>query len=378
MSTPSSEQFLREISVEENNQEKLLSEIIISGKPVLIYGAGVYAYVLHSYLTARGIEVSELVVDRSFISNDNFMGLKVSAIEDFNQTLNDYIVLIGIANYHNVLRRFADQGCTNFFPFDVPDFLNIPNPFLDYDFLKNNASLLVQAQESFSDELSKATFTAALNTKLNQNLCFIDPLVRLDHLYFATTEFPLTSEETLLDVGGFNGDSIRDFYKITEGRFRSIVSLEPFPKTYKQLQQTVRELSIESRAKTIAKGAWNTQGHLSFQNTELDIDSKIQTDGHSEIEVDTIDNIISDLEEHVTYMKFDINGAEFQALEGCRSTIQVQRPTLAVKMHVKEDFYRIPLLLKEIAPDINLYLRQRNYMSMMLVLYGTFKTLRVN
>jgi hypothetical protein len=41
-------------------------------------------------------------------------------------------------------------------------------------------------------------------------------------------------------------------------------------------------------------------------------------------------------------------------------------------MHRKEDLFRLPILLNEVAPEMKLHLRQRNYMSMMTVLYGVF------
>jgi FkbM family methyltransferase len=256
---------------------------------------------------------------------------------------------------------------------DVPDFLNIPSAFMDHEFVRTHQEEFQKAYDLFEDELSRETFIAAINTKISKDLRFINPFVRLDHLYFATSEFPFSNNETLLDIGGFNGDTIKDFHQITKGKYNEIISLEPLPKIYHQLLNTIESLGITEKCTPLQIGAWHEKALLSFSNTDMDIDSKILIGAEDTIDVDTIDSILKKLGVSVSLIKMDINGAEFNALMGAEKTMQVDKPNIAVKMHVKEDFYRIPILLKKIAPEMKVYLRQRNYMSMMLVLYGTFR-----
>lgn len=361
------------IVVNASRQEMLLEEVKHSANPAIIYGASVYAYVLYKYLTAKGIEVNQFAVDKAYKTADEYMDISLVAIEDLLPNIEEYNVFVGVANYPAVVERFASMGITGLYVIDVPDFLNIPRSFMDQRFVQEHEQQLQHTYELFDDELSKQTFIAAINTKLNDDLSFIKPFVRPDHLYFTKTEFPVGDNETLLDVGGYNGDSIRDFYKITNSSFNKIISLEPFPKMYEQLKDTISELGIRNRCIAVQSGAWNEKATLSFANTEAEIDSKITQHGGQQIEVDTIDNILAQLSMGVSYIKMDINGAEFNALSGARRTIKTNSPRIAVKLHVKEDFYRLPILLKDIAPDIKLYLRQRNFMSMMLVVYGVFQ-----
>ncbi|MCB0402895.1 MAG: FkbM family methyltransferase [Flavobacteriales bacterium] len=360
------------VTNQENRQDLILQELRQSNKPVIIYGASVYAYVVYKYLNALGIPVFKMAVDRAYKQSDSYMGIEVISIEDVLDRADDLNIIIGISNYPQVIERFREKGITSLITIDVPDFLNIPEHFMNHDFVYENRNHFEKAYELFDDELSKKTFEGAINTKLTSDLSHILPNVEPDHLYFTKENFPEKKNEVMLDVGGFNGDSIRDFVQITGGQFKHIISLEPFPKMFDDLNATVNELGLQDRCTTIQLGAWNEKTTLSFSNTEMDIDSKIKADGDLKIEVDTIDSMLLNVDFPVTYMKFDINGAEYNALQGAAETIRKNRPFVAVKMHVKEDFFRLPILLKQIAPDIKLHLRQRNYMSMMLVLYGFF------
>lgn len=361
-----------DICFQGNGQEQVLAALRNSNEDVIIYGAGVYACVLYRYLTSRGVAVHAFAVDREYYASDSLMGRNNMPIEEIADRAFAFKVVIGISNYPAAAAKLESLGIKAPYVVDVPDFLNIPESFLDEKFVEEKWDLLQAAFGNLEDKLSRDTYVAALNTKLNEDLSFIKPLVRPDHLYFPTTEFPVSDDERLLDVGGYTGDTVREFVATTKGLFERIISLEPYPEIYKKLVATINELGISDRCDAVNVGAWRNKATLSFARSDMDIDSKIATKGDETIHVDTIDNILDGLEQPVSFIKMDINGAEFEALLGARNTIKNSRPRIAVKMHVKEDFYRIPNLLKEYAPDIKLYLRQRNFMSMMLVLYGVF------
>jgi FkbM family methyltransferase len=240
---------------------------------------------------------------------------------------------------------------------------------MDLDFVKENKEQFDKASALFADDLSRATYVAAINTKINEDLDYIKPYVRLDNLYFPSTEFPLRADEVLLDVGGYTGDTIREFHRITHGRYARIISLEPCDENYRKLLETIKALGL-ARVVPLKVGAWDEKAILSFATNELNIDNQIAANGTQHIDVDSIDSILAPLRSPVTLIKLDINGSEYRALRGARETIRSCRPRIVVRMHLKEDYFRLPILLNELVPGIKLYLRQRNFMSMMLVLYG--------
>lgn len=365
--------FSQQILFQKPKAEETIKILRSKKKPILIYGAGTYTYVVSNYLNKSGLNVFAYCVDREYINHDTYLGKPLIPIEELIPNANKYSFVNGIAPYQKVLNKLNEKGIEEYFVIDVPDFLNIPKPFLDKHFLEDHISELEQAYELFEDDLSKKTFVASINARLNQNPDFLESVLSPDHLYFCQNELAIEDDELILDVGGFNGDSIRDLVSIKERSFHRVISLEPFEKNFRLLEQTVQELNISNKTTLINKGAWDEKGTLKFSNTKEDIDSKVDEDGSLTIDVDTIDHILEELNEFPTLIKMDINGAEFRALKGMMSTVCSLKPKIAIKLHVKEDYYRFPLLIKKIVPSAKIYLRQRNSMSMMLMFYVRFE-----
>ncbi|MFZ6658620.1 FkbM family methyltransferase [Undibacterium sp. TJN19] len=357
---------------EETNQQRiLLQRLKVSARPIIIYGAGVYAYVLKRFLELNGIHIQAAMVDADYQSHPSFTDLNVVTTESYVTQLGNCHVIIGITNYPPCVEKLEKLGLTDIHVIDIPDYLNMPNAFMDRQFVIENSAHFEQAADLFADELSRQTYIAAINTKINENLDHIKPLVRLDNLYLPSSEFSPGDHENFLDVGGFTGDTVREFHAIKKGAYEKIISLEPGDKNFTALQETISTLQL-SKVIPLKVGAWNEKTTLRFTTKDMHIDNEISETGSSEIQVDTIDAILKQLDTSVSLIKLDINGAEYQALCGAAETIRKNRPNIVVRIHKKEDFYRLPILLKQLAPDIKLYLRQRNYMSMMLIMYGIF------
>lgn len=354
-----------------SRQRPILGHIRTASKPVIIYGAGVYAYVLQRFLALNCITVEAVMVDAACKTDDFFMGLQVIATEEAVNRLADCIVVVGITTYPEQMDKLKRLGAGEVYVIDIPDYLNMPEPFMDMRFVKEHLEQFDQAARFFADELSRQTYIAAINAKLNEDLEYLKPVVRLDNLYFPASEFNLRADEVLLDVGGFTGDTVRDFHNLSGGNYAQIISLEPCEENYRQLRATVQSLGL-TKVLPLKIGAWDQRTTLRFATREMDIDNQITADGEHQIEVDTIDSILGNTKHSVTLIKLDINGAEYRALAGAQKTIRRHRPRIVVRLHTKEDFFRLPLLLHRSVPDMKLYLRQRNYMSMMVVLYGVF------
>ena len=65
-----------------------------------------------------------------------------------------------------------------------------------------------------------------------------------------------------------------------------------------------------------------------------------------------------DILEKITFLKMDIEGAEWDALLGCGRIISQDHPKLAVCVyHGYDDLWRIPALIESMNPDYEFYLR---------------------
>ena len=62
------------------------------------------------------------------------------------------------------------------------------------------------------------------------------------------------------------------------------------------------------------------------------------------------------------YIKFDVEGSEARALEGCRQTVAAHKPCMLISCyHRSEDLFALPELVKKLNPDYSLYLRRFSY-----------------
>ena len=76
-----------------------------------------------------------------------------------------------------------------------------------------------------------------------------------------------------------------------------------------------------------------------------------------EVDVTTLDKVIPE-NEKVTFIKMDIEGSEYAALQGAERLIKNCKPKLAISLyHCGEDYYRIPLYLKSIVPEYKFAVR---------------------
>ncbi len=73
----------------------------------------------------------------------------------------------------------------------------------------------------------------------------------------------------------------------------------------------------------------------------------------------------------VTFIKMDIEGAEYQSLLGALKTIKKYRPKLAICLyHKPEDIIEIPHIILSINPDYKLAIRHYTTCNWETVLYA--------
>ena len=124
------------------------------------------------------------------------------------------------------------------------------------------------------------------------------------------------------------------------------------------------KLGIRSKVISVNKGISNVNGIVAFlENEELRGSSAIDKSGNTEIEVVRLDDFIPS-DEKITFIKMDIEGAEIDALNGCKNILQKYKPKLAICIyHKPDDLWEIPLLIKRLVPEYQIYIRHySNYL----------------
>ena len=176
--------------------------------------------------------------------------------------------------------------------------------------------------------------------------------------YFDLPCFIPGENEIFVDAGGYNGDTVVKFLTWCNSKYKKIYTIEPDLENCKKLRTTIANEKIDNIC-VYEQGVWNKKDNLYFDNYGNN-GSHITPEGKTKIMVDTIDNIAGD--NPVTFIKLDIEGAELEALEGAKKTIERNRPRIAVCVyHKPEDFIEIPLFIINNFPNYKLYIRKYGY-----------------
>ena len=121
-----------------------------------------------------------------------------------------------------------------------------------------------------------------------------------------------------------------------------------------------RQLALASAAGSL---------YLDATGTAASATSDTATTGTMAVPAEPLDAILAGAAP--TLLKLDIEGAEPDALQGARRTIEAHAPVIAVCVYHRQDhLWRIPLMLKEMRDDYAFFLRPHNEEGWDLVCYA--------
>lgn len=123
------------------------------------------------------------------------------------------------------------------------------------------------------------------------------------------------------------------------------------------------------KCNVIEKGCWSENTQIGFDCAGEGSSIVENSACTSVIETTSIDEILDGGE--ATYIKMDIEGAEYEALLGAKNTIKKYKPKCAISIYHKRcDIWEIPILLLSYNPDYKFYLRTYSFSGNDTVLYA--------
>jgi FkbM family methyltransferase len=256
---------------------------------------------------------------------------------------------------HAAHDRMADRigqlrmlGCDTVVPFGFL-FWKYHETTLPYFCLDSPHKVLAQknpiraAMQLWSDECSREEYVAQVGFRVSMDFALVNRKVGGTH-YFPPDLISLSKDEVFVDCGAFDGDTIADFVQETAGLFQRLVAFEPDPLTYLKLQERVRDMEPELREKIeLRQEATGRKPELSTIEATGTMMSAVGS-GSSVIQVNDLDSALASIDP--TYIKFDIEGFEPEALMGASRLLARTRPILALSIYHQQDhLWKIPLLL---------------------------------
>ncbi len=333
----------------------LWDTLACESRPIIVYGMGNGADKLLDRLADLGITPADIFASDGFVRGHSFRGMRVKSFSEIKAEYSDFVILLSFASrLPEVIEMIADldREYTLYIP-DMP--IADVNEYFDKHFYNSHYNEIVRAYNRLSDERSKNTFASIIGYKLTGRLEYLEENYSTkDELY---SEMPRDNIRTIVDVGAYTGDTIRE----AKGYFPSLdsaIALEPDKKTFKRLMKYVLdEDDINIAAYNVAAYNETREGVIFASGNRNTTVSATASYENKRDEVDLIR--LDELELMPDYIKYDVEGLELEALEGSKETIIRHAPTLLVSLyHRSRDMFSLINYLAENYENYNYYLHR--------------------
>lgn len=189
--------------------------------------------------------------------------------------------------------------------------------------------------------------------------------------YFDTTLVKLSREECFVDCGAYTGDTTEELLRRIPEFRGNIYQFELDPNIYADLNKNMQKYKDKLNIVSFPFGNAEKEMEIEIEtgNRSSRISAKENSEGSIRAKVVALDDILKD--KKVTFIKMDIEGSEWDALHGAKRIIREQKPKLAICLyHKPEDMFRVPLYIKELAPEYKIYIRHYTDMLWETVCYA--------
>lgn len=336
-----------------DNSKSVWSVLKSSQKPVVLYGMGDGADKVLKAFERFGIKASGVVASDEFVRGQSFHDFTVQKLSDAENQLGDFFLALCFASQLPdviSLIKSAAERHTLLVP-SVPAF---GNRLFDEAFVAENSEAMQKAYSLLADSTSKQVFKNVLSFYHTGDIRLLDSITT-DKSEAFDNILCLSQNEVYVDLGAYNGDTIDEFLHYSGGEYRKIVAFEPNSKNFAKLKAHCAELE---NVELWQLGSYSKNTTLTFNN-KAGRNSAIAQTG-VETRVATVDSVLCGTA--ASYVKADVEGADFETLLGMKNTIKAFKPKLNfAAYHRFEDIFRLVLLINELNSDYKIFLRHHPY-----------------
>ena len=331
-------------------------ELKNESRPIVVYGMGNGADKLFDRFSIFGIKVADVFASDGFVRGHSYRGYPVKSFTEIRETYPDFVIVLSFAtNREEVLfmLREIDMHYDMYIP-DMP--IAGVEEYFDKDFYNSNYEKIRLAYDSLADADSKNLFAAIVNYKLTGRMEYLfSAYSTKDDIY---SLFPRQSIRIAIDAGAYNGDTAREAKRYFPN-LEKIYALEPDKRNFKKLvkyseaENDISIISIHSAAWCMdSSGAFFSSGN---RNSTINATASFENEKDA-VKLVKIDSLT---EEKIDYIKYDVEGAEREALIGSDKTIRTYSPSLLISLyHRSRDLFEIVNTMRGKYSEYKLYLRR--------------------
>lgn len=331
-------------------------ELKRESRPIVVYGMGNGADKLFDRLDGFGIKVSEVFASDGFVRGHSYRGYKVKSFSEIKENYKDFVILLSFASNRSDVVDMLSQINAEYDMY-VPDMpVAGVEEYFDHIFYNEHYHEIIEAYRSLEDEESKAVFSSVINYKLSGRMKYLlESYSTLDEIYGL---MPVEKITRAIDAGAYNGDTAKEM-KLYFPNLKEICAIEPDKRNYKKLVK-YSEAETEINVKTINAAVWNELSEGMFYESGNRNSTVVATASYEHRDENVLMVTIDSVSERdVDYIKYDVEGAEKEALFGSHLTICKNSPTLLISLyHRSRDIFELINTVSEKYPQYKLYLRR--------------------
>ena len=282
------------------------------------------------------------------------------------------IVICSNSPYNGIYQKISPNRELDFIPLFAIQCLrpDVFEPFMFYKDLqeeyRDHSYILDFVKTFLSDEESIKTFETVLEYTKTFDQALIDSCVKTYSDILNSELFSGTVISNYIDGGVFNGNTIDDVANSRFSDLKQVFAYEPSVKMagylrdkYKSLPYEIYDLALSDR---------NHEMRFSNDNSTTSMEC---ADSDNIVNAVSIDSHLREKDIKVDLIKFNIEGAEINALRGAVNRIRKDKPILAIhSYHKPSHLWEVPILIKSINKDYKLYFRHQDSSVMESVFYA--------
>ncbi|MCI6561481.1 MAG: FkbM family methyltransferase [Ruminococcus sp.] len=323
-------------------------------RPIFIYGMGDGALKIMSVFNKKNITVAGIFASDDFVRGHSFEGYHVHKLSEIEEMVSDFVVVLAFAaGYQEIVDKIYSIASKH--TLYVPDVPVAGDGLFTYEYCLENAEKIEQVYNSLYDDYSRKVYANILNFKISGKIEYLSAVTTPKSEIYKKIIKPGLNE-VYVDLGAYNGDTIRELMEFTYGKYSAIYALEPDKKNFKKLAKFVDGMK---HVFAYNAAAWCLDTELPFA-AKAGRQSAISAAAPTTIPCRSVDSILD--HRPATLIKMDVEGFEREAIWGAASTISHYTPKLMVSLyHRNEDIFELPLLIKKLNPDYRLFIRHQLY-----------------
>ncbi|MGN0173158.1 MAG: FkbM family methyltransferase [Acutalibacteraceae bacterium] len=324
-----------------------------TSRPKVIYGMGNGADKIIDTLALYGVTPAGVFASDDFVRGQSFRGFKVQKYSDLKQKYPDMIVLVSFGTQREEvldnIKRIARE--TEVLAPDVPVY---GDGLFTKEYAKDKRVELEKVYNLLADEKSKKVFENTVMYRITGKINYLFEIETSPNEAFENI-LKLKSDEVYCDLGAYNGDTVDEFLSVTNKKYEKIYAFEPDRKNFKKLEKNFGD---KDNVFLFNSAVNDVSGEIGFL-TNGGRHSVVSNNGEK-ISALSLDDVLNG--EKATYIKFDVEGMEQNAIIGAKETILKYKPKMLVSAyHKTDDYFTLPLLVNSIRDDYKIYMRHYKY-----------------